>query len=160
MQLSFYSKIATLTSVPFLSWLLFVSLGPITSFPCSILVFSMPRQEVRTPTELVAQLCTSKYTPRIWQEATLHTCSNGTARHRCWISSAGTWGKTLLQGCAEIWDLAMVYVSRKLRNVTGLCIRPAAFISYCSFLLSDIQGGIHLSKGSFYSWAGVLAVPI
>lgn len=134
---------------PFLSWLLFVSLALITSFPYSILVFSMPRQKSRTPTKLVAQLWASKHSPRIQLETTLHTCSNGTAVHRCWISPAGTWGKKLLQGCAEEWDLAVVSVSCKVRNVTGLRVRLSAFTSYCSFFISDVQGDIHVFKRMF-----------
>lgn len=119
--------------------------GPITSFPYSILVFAMPRQKVRTSTKRVSQICTSKHPPGLSRRP--H--STHAAMHCCWVLFAGTWGKRLLQSCAETWDLAVVYVPHEVRNVTGLCIRLGAFISYGSFLLSDIQGGTHLSKLKF-----------
>lgn len=105
-------------------------------------------------------LCTSRYVPRIRQKATIHACSNGTATHHCWISSAGTRGKRWHQGCAELWERATVCVSCEVRNVTGLRVRLSAFIIYCSVLISDLQNGFHASKGRFYNWAGVVAAPI
>lgn len=141
MQLSFYSKIVTLTSIPSL----FGSLGPITSFPYSISVFSVPRQKVRTPAKRVSQPRTSKHPP-----GPSRSSRSTHAATRCrWISFAGTWGKRLLQSCAETRDPAAVYVPRGVRNATGLCIRLGAFISYGTFLLPDIQGGTRVSKVKF-----------
>jgi len=53
------------------------------------------------------------------------------------------------RGCSRVmlsYGIRLWFVLCKMRNIAGFCIRFTAFISYCSFLLSGIQGGIYLSR--------------
>lgn len=53
--------------------------------------------------------------------------------------------KEVAQGLC-CYSIRFWFVLCKMRNIAGFCIRLTAFINYCSFLFSGIQGGIYLSK--------------
>lgn len=109
MQLSLYSKITTLTSVHSRAGC-FLSLS-------DILVFFLPTQKSRTLTQPVALLF--QMHSQGWAGGHTPHMQQWDSRH--WMSSEGTWGTRLLQACAELWDLAVVCVSYKVRNDSVIC---------------------------------------
>lgn len=122
MQLSFYSKITTLTSMHSRAG---------CYLPLQHLSLLLAHTEGEDSHSAGSRILLFQIHPQDWAVGHAPHMQQWDSHH--WMSSAGTWGTRLLWVCAELWDLAMVCVSYKVKNRSESCVRLGVFISYCSF---------------------------